>query len=398
MSEKIMKIAQFITQYPYPNQFEKEGSYYCAGAARVAQQISEGLVRKGHEVHVYTAASDRKYGETEQNGVIAHRSPSITSINTTEIPPTILFDHLRYEGFDLLHAHNSTPPGTLAAYVKSNLENIPLVITHHGGEHYEPHGGLLRRGGLYLYTRVLIDRLFSHASTVVVPSSGYVGESRVLSNSNVNVSEIRNGVEVQKFDIDLSPKETKQKLGFDPETFLILYMGAHHPRKGPDVLVESFEKFRTEVAETKLIMAGSGTLTDSLRHASIELGIDEQVDFSGYIPEEEKPKYLKAADVFVLPSVVSGAEMFPIAILEAAAAGTPVITSAFPTLKPIINEYEIGELAEPGDVASLTHTLLSVYDSDRREEYSSNAYQMAIDHSWDEVVDEYIRLFLQIKE
>jgi len=86
MSSHSLKIAQFITQYPYPEQFDGGADYYCAGAARVAQQISEAFARKGHEVHVYTAADGPRYEETEQNGVIVHRSPSITRINTTEIP------------------------------------------------------------------------------------------------------------------------------------------------------------------------------------------------------------------------------------------------------------------------------------------------------------------------
>jgi len=47
MSSHSLKIAQFITQYPYPEQFDGGADYYCAGAARVAQQISEAFARKG---------------------------------------------------------------------------------------------------------------------------------------------------------------------------------------------------------------------------------------------------------------------------------------------------------------------------------------------------------------
>lgn len=393
MSSHPLKIAQFITQYPYPEQFDGGADYYCAGAGRVAQQISEAFARKGHEVHVFTAADGPRYEETEQNGVIVHRSPSITRINTTEIPPTILLDHIKTGDFDVIHAHNSTPPGMLAAYVKSRFEDTPLVITHHGGEQYESHGGLVRRGGLYLYTRVLMHELFGYATQVTIPSEGYIEESQVLTNPDVDVTRLRNGVSVDKFDLDLTQEEAKTELGLDPNEFVILYMGALHQRKGPDVLVKAFDQIDDDVGDSTLIMAGSGGLADSLRADAGRLGVDDAVSFPGFVPEAEKPTYLAAADVFVLPSTTGGAEMFPLAILEAAAAGTPVITSDFPTLRPIIEEYDIGRLVQPGDADDLTKAITDICDEETLTEYSANALRMARDHSWNEIVDEYLSLY-----
>lgn len=396
MGQRRLKIAQFITQYPYPEQFDGSGDYYCAGAARVAQQISEAFVRKGHEVDVYTAAAGPRYEETHQDGVVVHRSPSLKRINTTEIPPTILLDHVKNDGYDVIHAHNSTPPGTLAAYAKSKFDDTPLVMTHHGGEHYESHGGVVRRGGLYLYTRVLMDELFGHAATVTVPSAGYIDESRVLTNPDVDVTRIRNGVDVEKFDLGVSPAEAKAAVGFDPDQFVVLYMGAHHQRKGPDVLVEAFESIHHSVDDAALVMAGSGDMTDTLRDQAEGLGLDDHVEFPGFVPEAEKPTYLRAADLFVLPSTTGGAEMFPLAILEATAAGTPVVTTDFPTLRPIVEEYDIGELVEPGDVASLAETITGLYESGELAQHSENARTMAHDHSWDEIADEYLALYRDV--
>ncbi len=392
MGEDTLRIAQFITQYPYPEGTAGVEEYYCAGAERVAKELSEALADDGHDVHVFTSAAGRSYEEQTQNGVTVHRSPSVTAINTTQIPPTIPLDGLQEE-FDIVHGHNSTPPGMLAAYARSILDELPFVITHHGGEHYEPHGGLVRRGGLFLYTRVLMETVFGHAETVVTPSAGYRAESRVLDSPPVTEMTIRNGVDVETFSHNGSTQSAKTALGFDPDEFLILYLGAHHPRKGPDVLVDAFAEFTTIVEDAHLVLAGSGDLTPQLRGAVDDHDIASSVTFPGYVSEETKPTYFTAADLFVLPSTTGGAEMFPLVILEAAAAGTPVVTTDFPTLRPVVRENEIGNLVEPGNATALAQTLADLQDGSALETYGENAREMALEHRWSAVADEYEQLY-----
>lgn len=391
-----MKIAQFITQYPYPNQFSEKRRYYCAGAGRVARELSEALVKKGHEVHAFASSENLQYENRIQNGVVVHRSPSIGQINTTEISPTILLDNFREAGFDLVHAHNSTPPGVLAAYLRSKLSKTPLVITHHGGENYEPHGGLFRRSGLFLYTRFMLQNVFCRASAVVVPSKGYISESRILPNKNVRVEIIRNGVELDDFQGDFSASFSKKEIGLDPDSFTILFLGAHLQRKGPDVLLRAFSKFSDENHSSDLVIGGSGELTNELKQLSRSLNVEQRVHFPGYIPESEKSIFFGAADVFVLPSVIPGAEMFPLVILEAAAAGTPVIASNFPTLRPIIQDYNIGLLTQPGSSSALAQSLTEFYNSDERQLYHSNALNMAANHSWDHISNDYVELYRDV--
>jgi len=72
-------------------------------------------------------------------------------------------------------------------------------------------------------------------------------------------------------------------------------------------------------------MAGTGPITDDLERKS-----NEDMVFTGYVPEDEKSLYMKAADTFILPTITSSAEVFPLSILEANAAGTSAIVSDFP--------------------------------------------------------------------
>lgn len=390
-----MRIGQFITQYPYPDQFSDSDTYFCSGAERVVRNLSTELENNGFEVHVFTSSKSTRYTHAEQDGVSVHRSPTLGSINTTEIAPTLLFDPWlhRSSPMDIVHAHNSTPPGVIAAYLYSKITGTPLLITHHGGENYEKSGSRSRRIGLYTYINYVMEPVFRYADTITVPSSGYIRESTVLSEISSNIHTIPNGIDRGRFAIDSSTAEAKNALGIDPSEFVYLFMGSHHPRKGPDVLLNAFADLHGEKPDTRLVLAGTGDLTPQLQRQA-EKGPDSNIDFPGFVPEDRKATYLKAADVFVLPSVTPASEVFPLSILEAAAQGTPMIASDFPALRSIFHTYDIGMLADPADPDALRSAMRRFYsDTDLYSEYSEGAYTMACEHSWERITQQYIGLY-----
>lgn len=397
MRPQDLHVAQFITQYPYSDQFDGDSEYFCTGGERVAMNLAEELVDQDCQVSVVTSAASATYERCRQNGVTVHRSPSVARINTAQIAPTLPIDRLAHD-FDIVHGHDTTPPGILSGWLYARLHDVPFVITHHGGENYEPHGSLVRRVGLKLYTRVLMESVFGSADTVVTPSAGYAAESRVLSTLETTVRTIPNGVDPATYALDCTPEEAKRAIGLNPENFVVLYMGALHQRKGVDVLVEGFQRFRSVIAgEAELVLAGSGELAPILEKRAEEGGMTDVVHLPGFVPEEDKPLYMTAADVFVLPSVTPAAEVFPLVLLEAAAAETPVVVSDFPTLRWIIAENEFGQLIEPGDPTAIAAALGDLYRStDRLTALRSNARQTATEHRWTEIADQYLDLYSQL--
>lgn len=391
----MVKIGQFTTQYPYPDQFSGNRDYFCSGAERVVQQLSETLAQRGHDVTVVTSSESSRRTRQRQNGVTVHRSPSITSINTTQIAPTLPIDGIHQE-FDIAHAHNSTPPGVIAAALYAHVWDIPLIITHHGGEHYESHGSILRRVGLWAYTRLLMKPLFEFADAVVLPSAGYARESRIVSDLTTSVYTIPNGVELDEYQI-YDGSSAKRRIGLSESDRVVLYMGSHHPRKGVDTLLEAFLQFkRTYSAENAmLILAGSGELTDELVAMAETSQFSDSIRFPGFVPESEKVIYMNAADCFTLPSTTAGAEMFPLVILEAAAAKTPIIASNFPTIRSIFEGSDAGRLTAPADIEALSEAIAETLlneESDR----ARNAYELAQNHSWIRVCDQYEELYHQL--
>lgn len=387
------KIGQFTTQYPYTDQFSGDSDYFCSGAERVVQQLSETLADREHEVTVVTSSDSIHRTRERQNGVVVHRSPSITSINTTQIAPTLSIDGLHRE-FDIAHAHNSTPPGVIAAALYAQARDVPLVITHHGGEHYESHGSFLRRTGLWAYTKLLMKPIFDSAEAVVLPSAGYTYESRVISHLTSQIYTIPNGVELNEFRSH-NKASAKQQIGLSESNRVVLYLGSHHPRKGVDILLEAFCQFKREHAaeDTTLVLAGSGTLTDQLVKTAEDSSFSESILFPGFVPESEKATYMNAADCFVLPSTTAGAEMFPLVLLEAAAAKTPLVASDFPTIRSVLDGTGASQLIKPGTPHALSDAIAEVLLSNDQSDRARNAYELARKHSWARICDQYEALY-----
>jgi glycosyltransferase involved in cell wall biosynthesis len=398
MSSDHISVGCFVTQYPYPGQFRGDNEYFCSGAERVARNLSEAVNGERFDVSAVTSSSAQRYETMDQNGVTVYRSPSFHTINTTELAPTLLIDRLS-ERFDIVHAHNSTPPGGMAAVCYAAVHDVPLVITHHGGENYETHGSLGRRAGLYFYTQYLIDTMFARADVVVSPSEGYTEESRALSTYDGDLRTIPNGIDMDPYDDGVSRAEAKCRLGFEPSDTVLLYLGSHHPRKGVNVLLDSFVELvgRRPDEDLRLVLAGSGQETDDLRRTATGSGAGDLVRFPGFVPETDKSLYMTAADLFVLPPVTAAAEVYPLVILEAAAGGTPVVASDFPTLRSVVGPNDIGRLVEACDSGALARTIEALVDDPAKlEVLSANARRFAEAHRWSRIAEEYAALYEEL--
>jgi len=406
-----VRIGQFTSQYPYPDQYVpgEHSQYFCSGAERVVRNLSEGLSDRGHDVHVFT--SGRPGETTVQNGVTIHRARSLGSVGTTEVAPGLLTAALDTE-LDIAHAHNSTPPGVVAGAAYARLRDTPFVITHHGGEAYVSHGGPLRRAGLWIYTRGVMELLFRSATAVAVPSDGYIETSRVLPAVRDRIEVIPNGVDPSAFEPSegIEPSERIERTGeSDPSTVAdggdgtcFCYVGALQQRKGVDVLLRAFARVAgdagtadgTGADSVSLVVAGSGPDRDRLQRLAGELDVTDSVSFPGYVPEADKRTLLVAADCFVLPTARDGVEMYPLVLGEAAAAGTPLVCSDFPALRSVLAGRDCATLVPPRDEAALAEAMARLHENeDERARHAANARDFAAETSWSAVCEAYLELY-----
>jgi len=133
-----------------------------------------------------------------------------------------------------------------------------------------------------------------------------------------------------------------------PEHF-ILYVGTIEPRKNLTVLLEAFSNLQSAICNLHLVFVGKkGWLYEGFFRRLRELGLEDRVIFTGYVPDEDLPAIYSAAELFVFPSLYEG---FGLPVLEAMACGTPVVCSNTSSLPEVAGDAAL--LVDPTDVCAL---------------------------------------------
>ncbi len=256
---------------------------------------------------------------TAANGSIAPLAPDPSAVMRT-------LRVLRDEAFDVLHVHEPLAPGPAITTV--TLHTAPTVGTFHAAG----------RSSSYRVLAPALKRLNARIDHKVVVSKdalalvqGYLGgEYQVLFNG-VETTEIR----------AVAPMQHHR-----PAVF---FLGRHEERKGLGVLLAALRLIDLDLS---CWVAGVGPDTQRLR---IEYGGDNRIEWLGRISEPDKLARLRGASVFCAPSLHG--ESFGVVLIEAMAAGTPVVASALDGYKNVATDGVDSLLVPPGNVDALALAL-----------------------------------------
>lgn len=267
------------------------------------------------------------------NGSVAPIAPDPIAVRRT-------LAALAAEGPDLVHLHEPLVPGpTLGALLGTG---IPAVGTFHASG----------RVPAYIWLRPLVRAAAGRLRlrTAVSPDARRLAE-RWLGGACL---VLPNGVEVERFAKadPWIPGDTPGPGAVYGDKPAILFVGRHEPRKGLEVLLEAFDGLRQRAV---LWVAGEGPATGHLR-----AGAPPGVEWLGRISDLELARRLRAAAVFCAPS--RHGESFGVVLLEAMAAGTPVVASDIPGYRDVARAGREALLVEPGDSAALSGALRRVLD------------------------------------
>jgi glycosyltransferase involved in cell wall biosynthesis len=166
---------------------------------------------------------------------------------------------------------------------------------------------------------------------------------------------IHNGVDPDAFD---SPPADRSELALRDDGAVIgTVCRLDEPKKGLTVLLHALSVLakRNGLPAWQCLVVGDGPARDRLRHLAGELGLSRQVVFAGM--RRDAARVLPALDIFVCPSLYEG---FGIAIVEAMAAGRPVVASSAGGISEIVVHGETGLLVPPGDAAALADAIAAL--------------------------------------
>lgn len=188
----------------------------------------------------------------------------------------------------------------------------------------------------------------NRSRTVIVPSRYFQG---IVVGWGVPVEKVRviyNAVDLAPYAELPSREEAQARLGLSGR--VVLTAARLTPWKGVDKLIAALPLWREAVAETNLVIVGDGPERENLERLAQATDTAEAVRFVGQVPHDRMPLYLRAADVFVL---YSGYEGLPHVVLEAMAAGAPVVASRKGGIPEVVVDGETGLLVEWGDETAL---------------------------------------------
>ncbi|HVM55429.1 MAG TPA: glycosyltransferase family 4 protein [Acidimicrobiales bacterium] len=253
------------------------------------------------------------------NGSIAPIAPDVpAALRTIRV--------LRDEAFDVLHLHEPLVPGP--CMWSGLIKPAPIVATFHAAGVSAPYR--LFGAALKILTNRIDVRCAVSEDAVELAGRYFGGVYEMVFN----------GIEVERFS-KASPWERDERP-------TILFVGRHEERKGLAVLLGALDRLPADV---RIWVGGEGPETAELR-ASFT---DGRVEWLGRIDDEEKCRRLRAADVFCAPSIRG--ESFGIVLLEAMAAGTPVVASDLPGYAKVGRQGREALLVPPGDAVALAAAL-----------------------------------------
>ncbi len=317
-----MRIAMFS--------WESLHSIAVGGIAAHVTELAAALQRKGNEVHVFTRAG---YGESSvslKDGVWYHYCANGHKGNFLEEMQNLcrsfvsyFFQAEDYSGhFDVIHAHDWLASNAMI-WIKRGRPDHRAILTMHSTE-YGRCGNCFHCGdSAFIRDR---ERDGTYCADRVIAVSGALKNELMWM---YNLPEwkcwvIYNAVPVHKFDGWIDCGEVKRRYSIGPVDPMVLFSGRLCVQKGPDLLLEAIPGLLRHHSRAKFVFAGDGAMRSGLERRAHELGVAHATRFLGYRNGQELVDLYKAADVLCVPS---RNEPFGIIILEAWAAGKPVVAS-----------------------------------------------------------------------
>jgi glycosyltransferase involved in cell wall biosynthesis len=255
-----------------------------------------------------------------------------------------------------------------------------------------------------------IDRLvrdwLPRADMLVAITDSVASEYTKLGVDPAQVRHIPNGVDLGRFRTPVDRRAIRQRHGIPEDVFLFLAVGRNHPKKGYGDLLNATRAL-ADRCDTPFAVAIAGAATDELAATATQLGIADRVHLLGAVgqtsltngldlPGDGLVSLYGAADAFVFPSHI---ETFGIALVEAMAAGLPVITTDGPGCRDIVAAGAWGDMLPVGDTsafATAMHQL--ILDPNHLHQRAALSHERAGDFSWDRIVDQYVEAYRDIIE
>ena len=354
-----MKIG-LVTPYIYP---------LPGGVNAHVRDLYGALVARGHDVRIISSIHGpqrQSEGDIIRLGY-GFSVPANGSVGTLTFSPRysgLVREMLERERFDVLHFHEPFVPFlSLVLLRESRSINVATFHAYAGwSPAYEFGKRMLARFARRLHGRIAVSAAARHFIDRYFP-----GDYKVIPNG-VDVARFAGGQPI-----------TRYRDG----TLNILFLGRFESRKGVMYLLKAYRLLRKRGINCRLLLAGGGPQEREVRRYIATRRLTG-VELLGRISDDDKLRYFATADVYVSPA--TGQESMGIVLLEALAAGTPIVCSDIHGYRSVVRRGEQGLLVPPRDVKALADAIARLLsDADMRARMSESARARAVQFGWDNI-------------
>jgi glycosyltransferase involved in cell wall biosynthesis len=360
-----VKILQVVPYFP--------PAYAFGGPVKIAYQCSRELVKRGHEVVVYTTDAKNLDSRLDieplkvVDGIKVHymRNLLLMPVKKSKLFITTEIDSRakkEIKEFDVVHLHEYRTYQNIVIYRYAKKYGVSYVLQAHGSLPRT----MAKQRLKWIYDALFGYKLLRDASKVIALSQTEAQQYRSMGVPEEKIAIIPNGIDLSEYG-DLPAKGSfRRKQSIDDDEKIVLYLGRIHRIKGIDILLEAFSKVTKTLEKVKLVVVGPDDGYLGELEALIEaLKMEDNVLILGPLYGRRKLETYVDADVYVLPSRY---ETFPMSVLEAVACGAPIIL----TEKCGIAEYfrdEVGLVVKPDPDHMYKALLEMLLDEDKQNAF-----------------------------
>jgi glycosyltransferase involved in cell wall biosynthesis len=292
--------------------------------------------------------------------------------------------------FDIIHGHDWH---VVDALHDLRNEGRAVILTFHSTE-YGRNGG--KFGNWWEFREVTGKERYGGyvANRITTVSHAMKNELRWLYNIPPDkVDIIPNAVDHEKFQVKVDPGRIKKGYGIHPLAPTVLFFGRIVDQKGPDLLVEASPIIMSHRWDVKFIFAGEGKMKPYLQSRAYDLGVSQAMRFPGWLSFPSLTELLNSVDIVCIPS---RNEPFGIVLLEAWAAGRPVVATEIGGLRENITNFMDGILVypKPESVAWGINYLLN--NLDVMKKISEKGRKKVKAFSWMNVANQLVKTYKQV--
>ncbi len=360
---------------------------FASGAERQALAQAVELVRRGHVVHVVTrSVPGYPVDEEEHQGVRIHRW-----IRTWDRGPLFAMSFLAgaalalrrlRTGVDVIHTHQALWEAVAAGLARPWLSGIPTLIQPAASGYYGEADELRRTRGMSLLRRIILGNTAFAAISAEIERQwlelGVPPARMIRTASGVDAVHFHPGQSLVEQDLLPRPR--------------VIFTGRLHPQKNLPLLLDSWVRVSRQTP-ANLILVGPGGDRQALVERATALGIGSRVQFVGAVAEPAE--HLRAADLFVLPSVAEGMSN---SLLEAMATGLPCVVSGIGGNTDLVADGETGRLVHSSDPDAWADALIGLIEDRATAGRLGRAARQRIDEHYAlrVVVDRYVAIYRRL--